>query len=60
MNILKRALPSKMGGISDYRTGFCLETQHYPDSPNQEKFPAVVLNPGEQYSSKTTFKFSIK
>ena len=42
------------------RTGFCLETQHYPDSPNQKDFPSVVLNPGEQYRSSTVFKFSIK
>ena len=39
------------------RTGFCLETQHYPDSPNQKKFPSVVLCPGEIYSSKTSYKF---
>ena len=50
MNILKRALPSKMGGISDYRTGFCLETQHYPDAPNQKDFRSVVLESGEKYS----------
>ena len=60
-NFLDGTLPQQ-GGYGTYakRSGFCLETQHYPDSPNQEKFPAVVLNPGEQYSSKTTFKFSVK
>jgi len=60
-NFLDGTLPQQ-GGEGTYakRSGFCLETQHYPDSPNQEKFPAVVLNPGEQYSSKTTFKFSVK
>ena len=40
--------------------GFCLETQHYPDSPNQKDFPSVVLNPGENYKTTTTFKFSVK
>ena len=49
-----------LDGIHAKRTGFCLETQHYPDSPNQPSFPSVVLNPGEIYSSKTSFKFSVK
>lgn len=42
------------------RTGFCLETQHYPDSPNQPNFPTVILEPGETYTSETRYKFSIK
>jgi aldose 1-epimerase len=60
-NFLDATLPQK-GGEGTYakRTGFCLETQHYPDSPNQEGFPSVVLEPGEKYSSKTTFKFLVK
>ncbi|WBL23782.1 aldose epimerase family protein [Zunongwangia sp. HRR-M8] len=60
-NFLDGTLP-RQGGEGTYaqRSGFCLETQHYPDSPNQEKFPSVVLNPGEKYNSKTTFKFSVK
>ncbi len=37
--------------------GFCLETQHFPDSPNQPAFPTTVLRPGESYNSSTTFKF---
>lgn len=41
-----------------YRSGLCLETQHYPDSPNQSSFPSVVLKPGETYSTQTLFKFS--
>ena len=40
-----------------HRGGFCLETQHYPDSPNQPSFPSTVLRPGGRYTSKTTFKF---
>ncbi len=57
-NFLNGTLPSKQGGTYGHRTGFCLETQHYPDSPNQKDFPSVVLNPGETYHTKTTFKFS--
>ena len=52
-------LPGKEGHYQK-RSGFCLETQHYPDSPNQEQFPSVVLEPGETYSSRTNFKFSVK
>jgi aldose 1-epimerase len=59
-NFLDGTLPSKQGGTYAHRTGFCLETQHYPDSPNQKDFPSVVLNPGENYVSKTSFKFSAK
>jgi aldose 1-epimerase len=39
---------------------FCLETQHYPDSPNQPIFPSTLLKPGEKYSSKTVHKFSVE
>ncbi len=59
-NFLDGILPSKEGGTYAFRTGFCLETQHYPDSPNQKDFPSVVLNPGEKYETKTSFKFSVK
>lgn len=59
-NFLDGTLPSKTGGTYAQRTGFCLETQHYPDSPNQKDFPSTVLNPGEKYTSKTSFKFSVK
>ncbi|MCO6477729.1 MAG: galactose mutarotase [Phaeodactylibacter sp.] len=44
----------------DYRSGFCLETQHYPDSPNQPDFPSTVLRPGETYASRTVYRFSVK
>lgn len=47
------------GGISyTKRSAFCLETQHFPDSPNQPKFPSVVLSPGERYHTTTVYKFS--
>ena len=60
-NSLDGSLPQK-GGKGNYgkRSGFCFETQHFPDSPNQEKFPSVVLEPEEVFSSKTLFKFSVK
>ena len=59
-NFLDGSLPSKTGGVYEQRTGFCLETQHYPDSPNQEDFLSVVLQPDEKYESTTTFKLSVK
>ena len=43
-----------------YRTGFCLETEHYPDSPNQSQFPSTVLESGEVYSTTTIYKFATK
>ena len=59
-NFLDGTLPAPNGGTYAQRSGFCLETQHYPDSPNQPEFPSVTLKPGETYSTKTTFKFSTK
>ncbi len=46
------------GGVAhQHRSGFCLETQHYPDSPNQPDFPSTVLRPGETYKTSTVYKF---
>ncbi|AOW17144.1 galactose mutarotase [Polaribacter vadi] len=59
-NFLDGTLPMPNGGTYAHRTGFCLETQHFPDSPNQKDFPSTVLKPGGTYSTKTTFKFSTK
>jgi aldose 1-epimerase len=42
------------------RSSFALETQHFPDSPNQAGFPSTVLNPGEKFKSKTIYRFSVK
>lgn len=42
-----------------HRYGFCLETQHFPDSPNHPDFPSTVLNPGEEYSTVTAYRFSV-
>jgi aldose 1-epimerase len=44
----------------NYRTGFCLESGHYPDSPNHPEFPTTVLNPGETYKTQTIYRFSVK
>ncbi|MEC3965309.1 aldose epimerase family protein [Muricauda sp. SYSU M84420] len=59
-NFLDGTLPAKDGGAYGKRSGFCLETQHYPDSPNQANFPSVRLNPGETYSTRTMFRLSTK
>lgn len=49
----------KQGTIYPHRGAFCLETQHYPDSPNQPSFPSVVLRPGEKYMSECIYKFTV-
>jgi aldose 1-epimerase len=59
-NFLDGAYHGKYGITYKDKTGFCLETQHFPDSPNQKEFPSVVLNPGEYYWSNTVFRFSTK
>ena len=46
------------GGFKQFH-GFCLETQHFPDSPNQPHFPSTLLKPGETYDSTTVLKFSV-
>ena len=48
----------KHGLVSNYRCGFCLETQHFPDSPNQPSFPSTELNPGETYKSRCVYKLT--
>ena len=57
-NFLDGTLPNKSNGTYQHRTGFCLETQHYPNSPNQENFPSVRLNPGDKYESTTVFSLT--
>ena len=57
-NFLDGTLPSKKGKYYRKRYGFCLETQHYPNSPNQSNFPNVFLSPEEIHSSETWFRFS--
>ena len=58
-NFLDGSLKSKKGMNYIKRSGFCLETQFFPNSPNTEKFPSTFLEPGEEFYSKTSFKFSI-
>jgi aldose 1-epimerase len=57
-NFLDGKTPGKGGITYAKRNAFCLETQHFPESPNQPKFPSVVLIPGETYHTVTTYKFS--
>ena len=59
-NFLDGRLKGKSGQPYVHRGGFCLETQHYPDSPNQLNFPSTILKPGEEYRTTTVFKFSAK
>lgn len=59
-NFLDGTLPSKNKGNYELRSGFCLETQHFPDSPNRKNFPSVLLRPEEAYTSQTIFKLSVK
>lgn len=59
-NFLDGSVIGKGGIPAKFRTGFCLETEHYPDSPNQPKFPTTVLKPGETYQTTTVYKFSSK
>ena len=57
-NFLDGTITGKGGQVYKQRSGFCLETQHFPDSPNQPRFPSTVLKPGQQYTSSTIYKFS--
>ena len=59
-NFLDGSITGKEGKTYNKHYGFCLETQHFPDSPNKPKFPPIVLNPGEVYTHHTVHKFSIR
>jgi aldose 1-epimerase len=56
-NFLDGSIVGKAGHVYTYRSGFCLETQHFPDSPNRPDFPSTILHPGEEFSSRTVFAF---
>ena len=58
-NFLDGTIKGKGGKIYKKYWGLCLETQHFPDSPNQPAFPNTILHPGEKYSQKTAYKFSV-
>lgn len=57
-NFLDGTAKGKGGKVYAIRNGFCLETQHFPDSPNKPSFPTTVLKPGQQFKSTTVYKFS--
>ena len=58
-NFLDGTLKGKGGQAYQRRAGLCLETQHYPDSPNKPQFPSSILRPGQEYRSKTVFAFGV-
>ncbi len=57
-NFLDGTITGKGGRVYKFRNGFCMEPQHYPDSPNKPEFPSVVLKPGAAYRNTIIFKFS--
>jgi aldose 1-epimerase len=57
-NFLDGSIRGKNGKVYEHRAGFCLEPQHFPDSPNEPGFPSTVLRPGERFQSKTIYGFS--
>jgi len=59
-NFLDGTIKGKGGHVYGLRTALCLETQHFPDSPNQKNFPSTILQPGKNYDSRTVFTFSAK
>jgi aldose 1-epimerase len=59
-NFLDGSITGKEGKVYNRRYGFCLEAQHFPDSPNKPKFPSVLLIPGQRYTQTTVYKFSTK
>jgi aldose 1-epimerase len=59
-NFLDGTLKGKGGAVYGQRNGFCLETQHYPDSPNQPTFPSTILRPGQTLRSTTVFRFGVR
>ncbi|HEY2805807.1 MAG TPA: aldose epimerase family protein [Gemmatimonadales bacterium] len=58
-NFLDGTLRGKGGRVYQRRFGFCLETQHFPDSPNHPAFASTILRPGERFTSRTIFRFGV-
>ena len=56
-NFLDNQIAGKAGQKYNHRGGFCLETQHFPDSPNQPEFPSTILKPGSTYTQTTIYAF---
>ncbi len=59
-NFMNEQVQLKNGAKDSFRTAFCLEPQHFPDSPNQPNFPTTVLSPGAIYHTKSLYRFSVK
>ncbi|MBP1662979.1 MAG: galactose mutarotase [Bacteroidetes bacterium] len=59
-NFLDGTVKGKKGIVYKQRTGICLETQHYPDSPNKPQWPSVILEPGKVYKSTCVYKFGVE
>jgi aldose 1-epimerase len=58
-NFLDGTIKGKGGQVYNQRAGFCLETQHFPDSPNKPNFPSSILEPGKEYRTTTVFTFGV-
>ncbi len=59
-NFLDGTITGKGGIVYQKHSGFCLETQHFPDSPNHPNFPSTILEPGKKYTTVTVHKFSVR
>ena len=59
-NFLDVTVKGKKGVVYNQRASVCLETQHFPDSPNKPRWPSVYLEPGQTYSSRCIYKFSVE
>jgi len=59
-NFLDGTLRGKHGVVYGHRSGFAMETQHFPDSPNKPAFPSTILRPGEEYRSRTIYRFGVQ
>ncbi|MGV3657820.1 MAG: aldose epimerase family protein [Chitinophagaceae bacterium] len=59
-NFMQSQNTFKSGAKDDFRTAFCLETQHFPDSPNQPQFPSIVLEPGQLYQTTSVYQFLVR
>jgi aldose 1-epimerase len=59
-NFLDGSLTGKQGQKYVQHAALCLETQHFPDSPNQPSFPSTILKPGETFHQTTVYKFSVR
>ena len=59
-NYVEEGRRGKNGAVYGFRHGFCLETQHFPDTPNQPAFPSATLHAGERYDQLTRFRFSLE